>query len=240
MKIVVVNGSPKGESSNTNVMANAFLKGAKEAEAETVNVFLSEKEIQHCKGCFACWFKNKGQCIIDDQMKEVLSITEGGDILVLATPLYFDNISGMLKVFMDRLVVLGDPHFEIDEQGETRHVEPVDEKTPKLVMMSNCGFSEESQFQVVSKWANRVAHHMHTEIIGEIYTTQGTLLANQVEELKPIISGYLEHIKRAGKEIATDMKLSEETKKLLNKNFIPKEIYVQESNRSFDMMLDKS
>ena len=44
------------------------------------------------------------------------------DIIVMATPLYVDNVSGMTKVFMDRLMIVCDPHFESDESGETRHV----------------------------------------------------------------------------------------------------------------------
>ncbi|MFA4885939.1 MAG: NAD(P)H-dependent oxidoreductase [Desulfotomaculaceae bacterium] len=47
MKIVAINGSPKGKASNTNIMVSAFLKGAQEAGAQTVNIFLAEKEIKH-------------------------------------------------------------------------------------------------------------------------------------------------------------------------------------------------
>lgn len=68
MKIVVINGSPKGKNSNTNVMVQAFLKGAQ--EAETLNIFLSEKEIKHCKGCHTCWTKGPGQCVTNDDMLE--------------------------------------------------------------------------------------------------------------------------------------------------------------------------
>ena len=39
MKIVVINGSPKGKASNTNIMVNSFLTGAQEAGAEIFNVF---------------------------------------------------------------------------------------------------------------------------------------------------------------------------------------------------------
>ncbi len=150
MKIVVINGSPKGKASNTNVIVSAFLKGAEEAEAQTVNIFLAEKEIKHCRGCFSCWMKTPGKCVIEDDMAEVLSLAAGANIIVLATPLYFDNISGMLKVFMDRLIVTGDPHFQKDASGESRHLTPKGAVPPKLVMISNCGFPERSHFQVVS------------------------------------------------------------------------------------------
>jgi len=58
-----------------------------------VSIFLAEKEINSCV--------TTGQCAINDDMAEVLLATEGADVLVLATPLYFDNISGMLKVYDD-------------------------------------------------------------------------------------------------------------------------------------------
>ncbi|MTI69301.1 MAG: flavodoxin family protein [Firmicutes bacterium] len=239
MKIVVINGSPKGKASATNVMSKSFLKGAKEAGAETVNIFLSEKRIEHCKGCFSCWFNNPGKCIIDDDMKEVLKLAKGGDVFVLATPLYFDNISGMLKVFMDRMIVLGDPHMEKDQNGETRHIDSSKNSVPKLVLMSNCGFPEREHFQVISHWIKRAAHHMHTEVIGEIYASQGPLLTTSEKGLQPIISAYKKNLEKAGKEIVKNLKLSESTRAAINKNFIPNEIYLKETNRSFDSILSK-
>jgi len=237
MKIAVINGSHRGKDGNTNIMVTAFLKGAHEAGAETVNILLAEKDIKYCRACKVCWFKNPEQCVIDDDMSEILSHMEGADVCILATPLYVDNISGMLKIFMDRMMVKASPYWEKDESGECRHLPAL--VPPKLMMIANCGYPERSQFQVISHWIKRVARNMSTEVIGEIYASQGALLNGQVEELRPVISNYLQALETAGKEIVTNKRLSEETKILLKPNFIPDEIYIQEVKRHVDVMLKK-
>lgn len=239
MKIVAINGSPKGKASNTNIMVSAFLKGAQAAGAETVNIFLSEKDINHCRGCFSCWLSSPGQCVIKDDMAQILSLCEGADIFVLATPLYFDNISSMLKVFMDRMIVKGDPHFQKNADGECRHLKKAETVSPKLVMISNCGFSERSHFQVISHWIQRASLNMGSEVLGEIYATQGGLLSTQMEGVQSIILNYLQNVEKAGREIVVNNRLSEETKQLLDQNFIPDEIYIQEANHYFDTLLAK-
>lgn len=237
MKIVVINGSHKGKNGNTNIMISAFLKGAQDAGAETKNICLAEKEIKYCKACKACWFNSPGQCVIKDDMAEIMLLTEGADVLVLGTPLYVDNISGMLKVFMDRRMATASPYWGKDEYGECRHL-PLS-APPKLIMIANCGYPEKSQFQVISHWIQRVARNMHTEVIGEIYASQGALLSTSKDEVRPIIADYLRVLETAGREIVTNLKLLEETKKKLEQKFIPDDIYIQEVNRYVDSMLKK-
>lgn len=237
MKIAVINGSHRGKDGNTNIMVTALLKGAHEAGAETVNIFLAEKEIKYCRACKACWFKSPGQCVIKDDMAEIITLMEGADIRVLATPLYFDNISSMLKVFMDRMIVTASPYWGTDKAGECRHLTTT--LPPKLIMIANCGYPERSHFQVISHWIRRYARNINTEIIGEIYASQGALLNTREDEVIPIISSYLKMLEVAGQEIATDMKLTEETAKLLGNNFIPNEIYIQEVKRYVDAILKK-
>lgn len=237
MKFVAINGSHRGSSGNTNIMITAFFKGVQAAGAETVNICLAEKNIKYCRACKACWFINPGQCVIKDDMTEIIPLIKEADVLVLATPLYFDNISSMLKTFMDRMIVLGSPYWEKDKHGECRHLTAI--SPPKLMMLANCGYPERSQFQVISHWIKRVARNMNTELTGEIYASQGALLSSQVEVVRPIISNYLQVLEMAGKEIVTGMRLSEQTQKLLEQNFIPDEIYIQEVKRNADSMLKK-
>ena len=226
MKIMVVNGSPKGKASNTNVMVSSFLKGAQEAGAETVNVFLSEKKIEHCRGCHSCWVRGPGQCVINDDMLGVLSLAGGTDVIAFATPVYFENISGMLKVFMDRMTMIGSPHPQKDVKGESQDLKPTETRTPKLMMISNCGNPDSDEFQVISHWIKRVALKMHTEVIAEIYATQGKLLTAPTEGLESTISKYLQLLEKAGKEIATEKRLSVTTEKLLAQNLISDKVEI--------------
>lgn len=221
MKIVAINGSSKGANSNTNVMVSTFLKGAQEAGADTVHVFLAEKDIKHCKGCHTCWKRGPGQCVTNDDMGEVLGVLGGADVIILASPVYFENISGMLKVFMDRMTMIGGPPSTKEENEESQPLVPAkgqvanEANSPKLMMFSSCGYDDRSEFEVTSLWIKRVAQKMHMALIGEIYRTQGKFLGDPPEELRSAISNYLKLLEKAGKEIAIDKKFSRETEELL-------------------------
>ncbi|CQR75189.1 Putative NAD(P)H-dependent FMN-containing oxidoreductase YwqN [Sporomusa ovata DSM 2662] len=237
MKIAVINGSHHGRNGNTNIMVSAFLKGAKESGAETVTVFLAEKDIKYCTACKACWFKTSGKCVIKDDMAEIVSLIEDADIRVLATPLYFDNISSMLKTFIDRLMVTASPYWGKDSEGECRHLTM--KAAPQLVMLANCGFPEKSQFQVISHWVKRHARNLNAQIIGEIYVPQGVLLSVRENEVGIAVSNYLKALETAGREIAIDRKLTSKTQALLEQKFIPDEVYIREVKKYVDSLLVK-
>ncbi len=244
MKIAVINGSPKGRDSITNLMVTSFLRGAEQAGAETVTIFLAEKELRHCRGCFSCWLATPGKCVIkDDDMEDIVSRTEGAEILVLATPLKYANISSMLKVFIERMLIFANPYILTDQSGETRHPKKAPEAESsfyrsKLVAIANGGLGQRGHFQVLSHWMKRLALNNLSEVVGEIYAPQGPLLVNPAAELQPLVENYLRLLERAGKEVATDCRVSEETGKLLEQNLIPEEIYLQQINGFFDGFLN--
>ncbi|WP_093796262.1 flavodoxin family protein [Sporomusa acidovorans] len=235
MKIAVINGSHRGKKGNTNIMVTAFLKGAAEAGAEVVTIFLSEKKIDYCKACKACWFQNPGKCVIEDDMADIVDLIKDADIRVFATPLYFDNISSLLKVFMDRMMVTVSPYWGKDSEEECRHL--TTGISPQLVMIANCGYPERSHFQVISHWIKRHARNLNTEVIAEIYASQGALLGIKESEVGTIVSQYLKALETAGREIATNKKLTAETMTRLEQKFIPDEIYIQEVKKYVDGML---
>jgi multimeric flavodoxin WrbA len=235
MKIVAFNGSPKAEESSTHVMVDAFLKGAARAGAEVENVFLAQKTIEHCLGCFQCWASPAGTCVLKDDMDDLLERYSAADIVVFATPLHNDNVSSHLKVFIDRLLPTGDPHFAVDEGGETVHPSRGG-KIPKFVMISNCGFPEQSHFQVLRLLTKRMARNYRTEFVAEIYRGGGPWLTEPAAA--EAVAAYREQVRAAGEEVVPAGRLSEETRERLEQPLIPSpdfyEFYRQEVNRYWD------
>ncbi|KUO63541.1 MAG: iron-sulfur protein [Gracilibacter sp. BRH_c7a] len=219
MKIVAINGSAKGKESNTNIMVSAFLRGAEEAGANCINIFLAEKDIKHCKGCHTCWTRGPGQCVTNDDMLSILSEMSGANIIVFATPVYFGNISGLLKVFMDRMTMIGSPHSQKELSQSNNQIKSAELQIPKLIMISNCGLPDRKEFDVVSLWINRVAEKMQMGLVGEIYATQGKYLTSPPEEFKPKINEYIILLQEAGKEIVTHLSLSDAINNDLNRGF---------------------
>jgi multimeric flavodoxin WrbA len=238
MKITVFNGSPHGEKGNTHFMVQALAEGMQKAGAEVENIFLSQKAIAPCKGCFTCWLKTPGKCVIADDMSELLAKFSSSDILGFATPLYVDNVTGLMKNFMDRMIPILDARFEKDASGECFHKTRLT-KIPKLMVISNSGFPEPVHFQVLSLLFKRIARNMQSELIAEIYRPGGAILANHPFILKPFIYEYRNLLVKAGEKIAKNLKLSPETIAALQKPIISDEQYIKGANASFDKILSR-
>ncbi len=238
MKITVINGSPRGPKSNTHIMVKEFLAGAEEAGAETENIFLVQKSIKHCMGCFACWIKTPGKCIIMDDMKELLEKVMSSDIVVYACPIYVGDVPGIMKDFIDRCLPLEKPNFSKNKDGIVNHV-PRYDKYPQAVLISNCGFPEQIHFKYFRNTFSYMEEIGGAEIIAEIFRGQGELLKSDIPDLKPILDTYKALLRRAGKEVVTDGKLSEWTKADLNKPLIPNSIYIEQAEKYWADTLGK-
>jgi multimeric flavodoxin WrbA len=242
MKITAFNGSPKAERGNTHVMVDAFLAGVRTAGAETENIFLAKKKIAPCLACNACWMKTPGRCIQRDDMEELLAKVIASDVVVFATPVYVDNVTGIMKNFMDRLIPIGDPHWVKDENGECRHVMR-NEKPGRIAVISNCGFPQQSHFQVLRLLFRRIARNIHGELIAEIYRDGGGILTSPASELQPLIAGYKLLVEIAGREIVEHSGLLVDTVAELERPLLPAATYVDDFmnivNKRCDEILSK-
>jgi multimeric flavodoxin WrbA len=109
MKIVAVLGSPRPQG-NSSTLARAFLQAAAAQGAAVTEYSLNQMDFQGCQGCGACKTK-RDACILEDDLAQVLGDIRDADLLVLASPVYFGDLSGQLKCFFDRTYSYFNPDF---------------------------------------------------------------------------------------------------------------------------------
>ncbi|MBI4642180.1 MAG: flavodoxin family protein [Deltaproteobacteria bacterium] len=109
MKIAAVLGSPRSQG-NSSTLAHKFLETARELGAEVRVYPLNLMNFQGCQGCGACK-ANIETCIQEDDLAPVLEAVKAADVLVMASPVYFGDLSGQLKCFFDRTYSYFNPDF---------------------------------------------------------------------------------------------------------------------------------
>jgi multimeric flavodoxin WrbA len=107
MKILTICGSPR--KGNTELLLREALNSAEKAGASVDLVLLKDLEINHCDGCSEC--ETTGKCGINDDMQELYRRVEASDAIIIGSPNYYSNVSGMLKDFIDRTLV----YYETDK-----------------------------------------------------------------------------------------------------------------------------
>ena len=139
MKILVFNGSPKREKSDTMHITRAFLEGMREAapqEIQTIDVI--DRRIEFCRGCFACKY-NGGHCVIDDDMGDILKQMLRSEVLVFSFPLHSYGMPAALKNLVDRMLPLSSMAMA-RVNGRYVHVGQRDASRLKFLMICGCGF----------------------------------------------------------------------------------------------------
>ena len=109
-RIVILNGSPR-RNGNTSTLVKAFTEGAESAGNTVTEFFLDGMDIHGCKGCFGGHSSKECPCVQKDDMAQIYPAVKQCDMVVLATPLYYWNMSGQLRTAIDRLFALEDENL---------------------------------------------------------------------------------------------------------------------------------
>lgn len=100
MKLVTLLGSPRS-TGNSTAIARRITETAAALGAQTRTFELNRLSYRGCQGCYSCK-KELDRCILQDDLSEVLDAVAGADGVVLASPVYFGDVTAQLKGFIDR------------------------------------------------------------------------------------------------------------------------------------------
>ncbi len=208
-KAVVFDGGPRSEKlSKTTFMVNNFCKGLQEAGAEVEFIKLKNKKINPCSGCYQCWTQTPGECIYKDDMTELRKKIRNADLVIFSSPLYFFNVTGIMKNFLDRLLPNMKPYMLI-KNGQTQHPHRYEEdKEQGFVVFSASGFPEiEHNFDGLKSSFRCYSNHMEkASLMGEFFLPAAEFIVQSVYKKRR--DKIAEACATAGKQIVNDGKIN--------------------------------
>ena len=212
MKILVLNGSPKRDNSDTMHITRAFLDGMQEAAPQDIHIIHTiDQNIEYCTGCFAC-MRNGGTCIHNDDMKAILEEILDSDLLLFNFPLYCYGMPASLKALMDSTLPLSNMAMQKVRQADFSHL--------KYLMICGCGFpNSRKNFEPAVMQFKLCFPGDHT-----IITVPESPMFNAIEAAAVTVP-RLELIKQAGRQYAEKGEIEASLLAEITSPMIPEEQY---------------
>jgi multimeric flavodoxin WrbA len=169
MNVIAVNGGPRKDW-NTALMLRSALEGAESVGAQTKLVHLYDLTYQGCISCFSCKRKGNscdGLCATRDDLRPILAEIIASDVLLLGSPIYFGDVTGEMRSFLERLLF---PSASYDEFGVSTFPGKV---SCGWVLTMNCPeqFMKDVHYDVLIE--------THTMIMGILKGTTEVVTANE-------------------------------------------------------------
>ena len=151
MKILVIKSSGNNKGSSA-MLADEFIRGAKENGHEIIEYYLNRKDIRPCTGCNACGMD--GACVHkDDYENELKDLIRKTDMLVFVMPVYYYNWPAQLKVVVDRF-------YSFTTELTYMH--------KKAALLTVAWDDTDTVFSVVEAYYRRICEYMQFEDVGMV------------------------------------------------------------------------
>ena len=129
MKKIIVISTSLRHGSNSDMLADQFVAGAKAAGNNVEKISLVGKNIQFCKGCMGC--QKLGRCVIRDDVNDIMAKVLDADVVCWATPIYYYEMSGQMKTLIDRMNAMYEQDYRFRDVYLLTTAAENEEETPK-------------------------------------------------------------------------------------------------------------
>lgn len=140
MKKVIVISTSLRNGSNSDMLADRFIDGAKAAGNDVEKISLAGKNIQFCKGCLCC--QKLGRCVIKDDVNDIMTKVLKADVICWATPIYYYEMSGQMKTLIDRMNAMYPLDYQFRDVYLLTTAAENEDQTPKRAESGLTGWIE--------------------------------------------------------------------------------------------------
>lgn len=236
LKILIINGSPRGEKSNTLMLTRAFLNGYKTVrECEIEEVTLKNLKIEPCLGCFGCWTVTPGKCVIGDDVRAVTAKMFASDLVVYSFPLFYYALPAKLKAFTERQLPTVAPFMQGQKNYLVNGGHPPRFKLDyRTLLISTCGFyPTEKSYDAVRAQFDMICGEGGWD---ELFLGEGELFSKAPARRR--CAARLELAKQAGAEYAADGRISDATRAQVTSNIFPPDMYAAMADEGWNNTIE--
>lgn len=229
IKAVAINGSPRKGKGNTATVLSSFIDGLTECEADIELFYTSKLKVKPCVcGGMQCWYDSPGECYIKDDMQLLYPKLKAAEILIIATPVYIP-LPGDMQNVINRLCPLAEPYLEY-RNSRTRARFRQDVNIKNIVLVSTGAWWEKENMSTVVRIVEELAENVSVEFGGAVLRPHASLMKRDgkvTKEGEEILIG----VKRAGKELIQEGKMSQETLEFISRPLVTEEELRQRYNQ---------
>jgi multimeric flavodoxin WrbA len=163
MQVTILNGNPDpGDGAFEGYLRQ--LTAALEARGHQVTPLpLRDLDVKPCNGCFGCWIKNPGDCVVEDDARQIRRAWMAADLALLASPVQMGFYSPLLKKCVDKLLPNLLPFISI--YGGECHHDPRYERYPRYGMLLQRGAdTDDEDLEILREIGGKQAFDMKTEL----------------------------------------------------------------------------
>lgn len=184
MKITILNGNSEGRNKNFEQYMEKLCIFLEKQGHSVKHVKLRSMDIRYCTGCFGCWQRKPGECVIPDDSAQVCAAVVNAESVIFASPLMMGFVSAVLKKTMDKLIPLLHPYIEI-VNGEFHHKKRYDTYPVMSFLYEKTEKADEEDVAITTDILRRVALNLRTrfQFAADISTRKVEEVINEINSL---------------------------------------------------------
>ncbi|MFC2129458.1 flavodoxin family protein [Bacteroidota bacterium] len=150
-------------------------------------IILRNHDLNYCNGCWNCWVKTPGKCVIKDDMEQVLQSFINSDLVIFASTMTMGFPSSLMKKVNDRLIPLVHPYITL-VNDECHHVERYSSYPDWGLILQKEANGKESDIELVESIYRRTALNIKSEL--KFTCTIDKPATEFVDEMNTIFSNH--------------------------------------------------
>lgn len=228
-KILAINGSYRGRKGYTHFLLEKIFCGARSVGAECEEIVLAKQKINHCLACEKCHSPQHFlECVFSkrDDVAIIFEKMRAADLLIYASPTYVFGISGLMKVFIERMNSTSKTHeFNITDSGLFfHHIDPELCSKPFAVLICCDNLDAEMPRSALAYFYS-YARFMDAPLVGMLVRNGGSISGYGKGSTNSRVQARLAKIyaayEKAGMDLATLGRIRFSTQTLANREIIP-------------------